>query len=197
MGVKANAPIFSTSGSRPPAPFENKVFLGVVGAIVIAMAFFGTYKGANIFFSNAYGSPGGPTDNAADAKSFSPAKRAYIAKLDRLCAKDQDRMERFQARLLASESPRELQRVFDRLLELAERNLARIEGFDKPKEDRRLLNRIIGLQRETLPLLDRILDAVQARNSAAVDAIAAEVYANAAKSRRLMGVYGFKVCGEA
>lgn len=196
LGKAANAPIFSTSGTSPHAPFENKVFVGVVGAIIIIMAFFGTYKGANIFFSNAYGSPVSQADKAPASSLFSPAKSAYIAKVDRLCSKHNRFAARFQARLLTIQSPRQMERLFERASDVIETQLREVEGVPKPKEDRRLLNRIIRLQRGVLPFLDRMLAAVQARNDAAVDGIAAEAYADAAKSRRLMGEYGFEVCGK-
>ena len=125
---------------------------------------------------------------------MSPAKAAYIARLDRICSKSGD-VSRLQNRILAVDSPGEMDRLFAKIESKYKRQMAKMSSIDKPKQDRKLLGRILSLQRKALPFFDRLLAAFEARNETLVQTLSAEAYANAAKSRRLMEEYGFQVCG--
>lgn len=193
--VAANAPVFSRpSGAAPRGMLENRGVLGTLAAVLVVLVFLGTYTGANLFFSEIYGPEVAHAEEKGSSK-MSQAKRQYITKFDRACRRQSGSVAELQARLLTATSAAQMERVLVRLASLAKRSLERVSQWPKPKEDRGLLERILRLQRSSLPLLDRLLGAAQERNSAALDAIAAEAYATATEASRLMERYGFKVCG--
>jgi hypothetical protein len=193
---KANAPIFSTSRASLPPVLENKKVLGVAAALVILMVFGATYMGANFFFRNAYATDVQSGLASAAAEPMTKAKQAYIAKLDRICARQKGSTSRFEKQILAVDSAPEMERLFDRWSSKLKAQLDRIESIKKPKQDRRLLDRILSLQRKTLPFLERMLDAVRSQDATGLETLSAEAYAAAAKSHRLMDEYGFEVCGK-
>ena len=193
--VPANGSVFSGSGRRPRGLFESRGVLGALATALVVVVFVGTYMGANFFFNQLYGPQVAHATEKSRTEWTSEAKRRYIAKQDRFCERGQGASARFQERLLSATSVRQVERLLIRLAELTERSLDRFESVPKPKQDRNLLNRIIKLQRSAVPLLDRMLEATAERNSAAIDAVAAEAYASAAESARLMELYGFEVCG--
>ena len=191
----ANAPVFSKSTAAPRALLENRGLLATLGAVLVLLVFLGTYTGANLFFSEIYGTQVAHAEEKAGSEKMSRAKRAYIAKLDRACARQSGRVERLQVRLASATTGRQVARLLTRLAALADRSLDRAASIPQPQQDRKLLTRIFKLERSAAPLVDRLIDAAQEGNSAAVDATAAEVYAKAAESAQLMERYGFEVCG--
>ncbi|MDQ4145352.1 MAG: hypothetical protein M3198_16745 [Actinomycetota bacterium] len=194
--ARANAPLFSEASRRLSSPFESEKALGVVAAIVIVMVFLGTYVGATAFFRNAYGVDVALADEKASARDqFSKAKQAYIKRVDRRCASGRSAFDALEKKLLGVDSAAEMERLFDQLQDKINRQLDRWKAMKKPKEDRWLLERILKLHDGILPFLNRMRAALQSRDRTALETLAAEAYANAAKGQRLMEEYGFQVCG--
>lgn len=194
---KANSPTFSESRRSLPSVRDNKILLAIVAGLLVIGAFAGTYFGATMLL-------GGDSSVAqADVpiktpKGYSEAKWAYILKMDSYCQGMElsDYMQDFAERASSVESEEEMLAMLEELQTKVREVVAEFREGPLPKQDLPLLHQIFALHDELVSSFDRLRDAAQTRDLAAVQTLMADASSHAMLEIKLMGRYGFQVCGK-
>ena len=193
-GKKANSPIFSEGRRELPPVRENKILLGVIGAILIVAAFAATYFGAKMLFDDGSSVAKAETQTP---KGYSKEKWTYILEKDKVC-READLIE-FNAdlreRMASIESEENLIAAVDETEAKFKDMLADFQAGPMPKQDRGLLQRIFVIQNEVGPIFDQMTAAVLNKDLAAVQSIVTDTMAKGRLESKLMTRYGFQVCG--
>lgn len=193
---RANSPTFSETRRSLPSVRENKILLAIVAGLLIIGAFAGTYFGATMLF-------GGDSSVAqADVpiktpKGYSEAKWAYILKMDSYCQGMEltEYMQDFAERASAIESEEEMLAMLDELEAKVREIIAEFREGPLPKQDLPLLHQIFALHDEMASFFDRLRGAAQTQDAAAIQTLMADATGNGMLEVKLMGRYGFQVCG--
>ena len=193
---RANSPTFSESRPSLPSVRDNKILLAIVAGLLIIGAFAGTYFGAMMLF-------GGDSSVAqADVpiktpKGYSEAKWAYILKMDSYCQGMElsDYMRDFAERASGIESEEEMMAMLDELQAKVREVVAAFREGPLPKQDLPLLHQIFALHDELVSMFDRLREAAQTRDVAAIQTLMADASSHSMLEIKLMGRYGFQVCG--
>ncbi|MGE5409150.1 MAG: hypothetical protein ACM3NV_11120 [Syntrophothermus sp.] len=126
-----------------------------------------------------------------------PARRAYVARVDAICARLDPERTREQERVGTSAGPAEAVRAYDDTIAVGWRQLRQIEAVPPPPGDAALLKaNVFDPVRSQLALRRRIGAALAAADVARLRVLRAELDNSARAMTGFARGYGFRVYGE-
>lgn len=130
-------------------------------------------------------------------------KSEWIAKADAICAQEQRQEKPLKAefesrRQEPEQSPEQLKALADttrELLRLVSNEVGDLRQLQPPAADRETVEEMLMTVDGSVPLGEEFADAIEAGDSAEIEATAQRIEQNSAKGQGLAQGYGLKVCG--
>ena len=141
--------------------------------------------------------PPRPAEPIRVTKVTDPARRAYVARVDAICAQLDPERSKEQERVGSSADSAQAAKAYDGTIALGWQELRRIEAIPEPAGENAVLRSNVFLSiKGQLALRAQIRDALAAANVPLVRRLRAELDNSARALTGFARGYGFQTCGE-
>lgn len=132
-----------------------------------------------------------------DPKTFSPDKRAYVAKIDAVCRANEKKFSALEGRYLQSFPP-ELEvwaKFLPAIVEVGRAGSAEIEKIEPPAADKAKIDALNARQEALLERFSRAGEAAADNDEKSFQSLSSAMFADGDELDEDLRAYGFQVCG--